>query len=430
MTTDLLRPLMLLLAKRPLAILRFKDGFGEALLHSRHGVNRFTIVRPHGELDDLKLPTLCLVEMPYGKDRECHVGVITTKAAIATFESRLTIIRLQPLQLASIQLIVARLGTQQFRTSLKAKLAKSSVVSCLSPMLSISIIKVLSKSAEDKKAIEKAAFYLPGLRKVASIEWAQTDAIKMAMQAFGLEASAIPRQIDLSDDTDSALEYLDASALEDNVIARDATIIPGYQLIDRYVTGQAIFEKSGERLYVYTANKGPLEEMLGVDLIYVNEVVGNTVMVQYKMLNPVSGGVGERTDWIFRPDEQFGKEIDRMKLPPVKKAFDDYRLNRGPFYFKFVKRKGTGKSHQGYTITLDHLNEILKSPESRGARGGVRVSYEALGRCYLRETDLIGLIHSGYIGTHRVESEALNPLIERVSRGDRALVLAWQRGVH
>lgn len=430
MTTDIHRALMLLLAKRPLAILCFENGFGEALLHSRHGVNRFTIVRPHGELDDLKLPTLCLAEMPYGKARECYVGVITAKAAVATFESRLTIIRLQPLHLASIQSIVARLGTQQFRTSLTAKLDKSPVVACLSPKLSLEIIQVLSKNAEDKKAIEKAAFYLPGLRKVASMEWAQTDAIKMAMQAFGLEASAIPRQIDLSDDTDSTLEYFDASVLEDNVIARDATVIPGYHLIDRYVTGQAIFEKNGERLYVYTANKGPLEEMLGVDLIYVNEVAGNTVMVQYKMLNRDSGGVGEGTDWIFRPDEQFRKEIDRMKLPPVKKAFDDYRLNRGPFYFKFVKRKGTGKSHQGYAITLDHLNEILKSPESRGVRGGVRVSYEALGRSYLRETDLIGLIHSGYIGTHRVESEALNPLIERVSQGDRALVLAWQRNVH
>lgn len=229
MTTDIHRALMLLLAKRPLAVLRFEDGFGEALLHSRHGVNRFTIVRPHEELDDLKLPTLCLVEMPYGKDRECHVGVITTKAAIATFESRLAIIRLQPLHLASIQSIVARLGTQQFRTSLTAKLDKSPVVACLSSKLSLEIIQVLSKDAEDKKAIEKAAFYLPGLRNVTSMEWAQTDAIKMAMQAFGLNASDIPRELDLSNDTDSALEYLDASVLEDNVIARDANIIPGYR---------------------------------------------------------------------------------------------------------------------------------------------------------------------------------------------------------
>lgn len=430
MTANLLRSLLLILAKRPLTVLRFEDGFGKALLHSRHGINRFTIVRPHEDLDDLKLPTLCLVEMPYGKDRECHVGVITAKAAVATFESRLTVIRLQPLKVASIQSIVARLGNRQFRTSLKAKLGKSSVVVGLSPKLSVKIVEALSKDAEDKKAIEKAAFYLPGLRKVTSTEWAQTDAIKVAMQAFGLEASAIPRQIDLSDDTDSALEYLDASVLEDNVIVRDATVIPGYQLIDRYVTGQAIFEKGGERLYVYTANKGPLEEMLGVDLIYVNQVAGNTVMVQYKMLNPDSGGTVGGSDWIFRPDEQFRKEIDRMKVPAVIKPVDDYRLNCRPFYFKFVKRKGTGQSHQSYTISLDHLNEILKSPESRGPKGGVRVSYEALDRCYLRDADLIGLIHSGYIGTHRVESEALNPLISRVSQGDRALVLAWQRGVH
>ena len=52
--------------------------------------------------------------------------------------------------------------------------------------------------------------------------------------------------------------------------------------MEKHVTGLAVFKNGNERLDVYTANKGPLEKMLGVDLIYMNETVGNTVMVQYK----------------------------------------------------------------------------------------------------------------------------------------------------
>ena len=53
MTANLLRPLLLLLAKHPLAVLRFEEGFGVAVLHSRHGTNRFTIVRPVDDIDQI-----------------------------------------------------------------------------------------------------------------------------------------------------------------------------------------------------------------------------------------------------------------------------------------------------------------------------------------------------------------------------------------
>ena len=41
-----------------------------------------------------------------------------------------------------------------------------------------------------------------------------------------------------------------------------------------------VFEKGDERLDVYTANRGPLERVFGVDLIYLNTVRQNIVMVQ------------------------------------------------------------------------------------------------------------------------------------------------------
>jgi hypothetical protein len=116
-----------------------------------------------------------------------------------------------------------------------------------------------------------------------------------------------------------------------------------------------------------------------------------------------------------------------MRLPEFSGALDDYRLNRNPFFFKFVKRRVVDDSHQSFLVSLDHLNQILAVPKKRGPRGGVRVSYEALDGTYLREHDVLGLIRSGYVGTHRAETEALAAIIAAVAQGDRAVVFAWQQ---
>jgi hypothetical protein len=169
--------------------------------------------------------------------------------------------------------------------------------------------------------------------------------------------------------------------------------------------------------------------MFGVDLIYFNENVGNTVMVQYKMLEPNNDRDSNQNDWIFRPDKQLETEINRMKLLPIGKKVDDYRLQRNPFYFKFVRRRSGAGLQTSFIISLDHFISLRDSPKCKGGKGGVRLTYESLEGVYLRETDLIGLIRSGYIGTHRMESEALHPIISEVAKGNRALVFAWQNKI-
>jgi hypothetical protein len=116
-----------------------------------------------------------------------------------------------------------------------------------------------------------------------------------------------------------------------------------------------------------------------------------------------------------------------MKLLPIKGKPDDYRLHRSPFFFKFVKRKGDGETHASFVVSLDHLTQYLDSPKSKGPKGGVRISFESLEGVYLRDTDLLGLIRTGYVGTHRIETDMLKPIIKAVSEGKRALVVAWQR---
>ena len=116
-----------------------------------------------------------------------------------------------------------------------------------------------------------------------------------------------------------------------------------------------------------------------------------------------------------------------MRLPAFTGALKDYRLSRNPFFFKFVKRKVVDDTHQSFIVSLDHLNQILAAPSFQGPKNGVRVSYEALDGTYLREADLFGLIRSGYVGTHGVETDALATVISEVARGNRAVVFAWQQ---
>jgi len=415
--------------RKPLVLLRFEDGFERALRDSRRGIDRFTVAKPHGAFHELKLPTLCLAEMPDGETCKCYVGVVTSKAAITTFDSRLTVIKLRPLNLSSLDSLQANLGEPTFQTALKQRLKVGCFALGLSPKLTVAVVKSLAADPDNRKAMELAAFNIPKLRHVSASEWGQLDAIGTAMAAFGLSKTEFPQLVDVPDGSDSALNNLTSRAFEDHAIDKDASVIPGFQLLEKHITGRAVFLKGDEQLVVYTANKGPLETMLGVDLIYVNETVGNTVMVQYKMLEAHTDRVTAKTDWIFRPDDQLRSEAARMKLPPITGKIDDYRLHRSPFFFKFVRREGDGESHSSFVISLGHLNQLLDSPKSKGPKGGVRVSYDGLNGAYLRESDLIGLIRSGYIGTHRIESDALNPIISAVANGNRALVLGWQKRI-
>ena len=431
---------------KPLVLLKFSDGFWSDVSATKHGLGRFTVVRNHEAFSELKLPSLCLAEMPVEKTHKFFVGVVKSKAAVGTFASRVTVLKLQALNLSTFEQLTSALDGKIFQTLLKDRLTSKRFATVLSPKVSVAIIDALSKDPANRKAIETAAAHVPKLRRISSAEWEQFDAIKTAMAAFGLSKSDSPVKMEVSMDSDSTLNFLDANenrldhvdsteeseyahVLEDNVIAKDASVIPGFELIEKHMTGKAVFSNRNERLEVYTANKGPLEIMLGVDLIYINESVGNTVMVQYKMLERHADPVTGSGDWGFRPDNQFELEVARMKLPALNGTIEDYRLHRSPFYFKFVKRKGDGESHASFVVSLDHLQHVLDSPKSKGPKGGVRVSFDSLDGVYLRETDLLGLIRSGYIGTHQIETEALKPIIQAVAEGKRALVLAWQKAI-
>jgi integrase len=151
--------------------LRFEDGYESALNETRHGLNRFTEVKSHHALSDLKPPTLCLAEMPDGKTTKFYVGVVKWKAAVATFDSRVTIIKLKPLNLSSFSTLANDLDEKIFQTLLKQKLADGSFATVLSPKLSVAVIDALAKDPANKNSIEAAASHIPRLRRIPKRQW-------------------------------------------------------------------------------------------------------------------------------------------------------------------------------------------------------------------------------------------------------------------
>jgi len=419
-----------LFKNKPLIIVRLDQITSQKILGSRNSLRRFTITQPHDEVGDIKTPTLCISEINDHGKVSCYIGVLYGKAAVSTIDTRLTFIKLRSLHLRSFNKLCSGLPNVRDQRLLKKKLKNRDFSVRLSSKLSLKVIDKLKKENPDK--VLSALNDIPNFRPISQIEWEQNDAKDLAKSIFGLSSA---ESIEESDDDEVQPQSGQAHLLEDNVINADSSTIPGFSFIQKDITGHSTFRKDGDSLDIYTANRGPLEKMLGVDLIYINNSAGSMVMIQYKMLTEVNDANKNRSevdgskDWIFRPDKQFKDEISRMQLPHMPIRIDDYRLNSEPFYLKFIKKRLESNRPPSFVISLGHLNWLLKSPTSKGLRGGIRIGYESLSGVYLRETDFVGLIRSGYIGTHRAQSELLRPIIKSVAEGNRALVLAWQQRI-
>jgi hypothetical protein len=413
--------------KKPLILIRLDEELSEFLQESGRGFEHLTLVKPHSVFRAFQLPTLCLLEIHEGGTTKCYLATATRKTAVSTFDSRLTVKKLRELSPNSLQGLESLVADSRMKRLLKDRLPGDGEINNLSPKLSACLVEILAADSRNQAALEVALSQLPQLEPRGDTNWAQNDAIHTAMSAFGIRSGVLPDQIVLKSGTSSGLGLIGTHLYEDNVVHHDASRLPGFDAISSDVTGRAVFRKGDEQLVIYTANKLPLEKMLGVDLIYINETRGNIVMVQYKMLE--QSKQQESRDWLFRPDSQLRAEMDRMRIPDIEGVPDDYRMSRNPFFFKFVKRKIIDDTHQSFFVSLDHLNQILASRKARGPRGGVRISYEALSGTYLREADMLSLIRSGYVGTHKVETGALKTIIQEVAQGKSAIVLAWQQRV-
>ena len=410
-----------LVRKHPLAVLRL-DSEQQGLLSSRMRSETisFSIALPRATLRELRVPTACLLitEDHQGK-KKTYFSSALGKSSVTTFESRLMIENARPIAPDGEESIMALVTDRRFASDLRGRMRSRKRLVRLSPMLSVHLLNKLAEVRGNKNEMRRAASGLESPRTYSDNKALQEDAVNSALRVFGLT----PRDAATSVETEGPTILGRVPIREDAVIEHDARHIPEFSLTASDLTGRAVFEKGRERLEVITANRRPLEEVFGVDLIYLNAIKRNIVMVQYKMLEPLREDNG--TDWIYRPDDQFGKQIGRLKSfsfpePPEP---HEYRLNPQAFYLKFVRRDASlGKSP--VTIPIDHLEALRNDPACKGPRGAFRISFDALDGRYLRQTTFFDLIRSGYIGAYARTTESLEILIEETLKGNRAVVAA------
>ena len=318
-----------------------------------------------------------------------------------------------------------RLVTEQPHVrNLQNKLASNETVIVLSPKLSAHLVEKLAAIEANRGPMCTVVASLSAPKKYNGMGAMQEDAVQTALRVFGLSADDRATSLELVKEQETALARMNIR--EDGVIEHDARSVPGYDLIESDFTGRAVFEKNSEKLEVYTANRRPLEEVFGVDLVYLNVTRQNIVMLQYKMLES-TGRLNGGKDWIYRPDAQLESEIERMRRFSTKHSPDqhEYRLNPQVFYLKFVKRDGALKN-AAIIIPIDHYERLLSDPACRGPQGGLRISFEGLAGRYLRQGPFLDLIRSGYIGAYAETTALLKKLVQSIVQGDRSVVAAVQ----
>lgn len=194
--------------------------------------------------------------------------------------------------------------------------------------------------------------------------------------------------------------------------------------------GVSTFKQGERKLQVYYANRNDLEHTLGVDLIYYNKSYELFVLVQYKLMHEE----GDRI--LYRPDEQFAKELARMdefynSKPSTAEiqSNNQYRLNDDGFMVKFVPNKGlkpaSGELIKGMYIPREYMHFLLGPNGPKGSHGGTQITFEGAPR-YLTNSQFAACVHAGWIGSRGVQTQTVKTMIKNFYETGRALIVAYE----
>jgi len=234
---------------------------------------------------------------------------------------------------------------------------------------------------------------------------------------------------------ESFLDGLESVKLrEDSMIINDLNNFPGFDLVKSTHYSSCLFQNKSTTLTVVLANRLPLEELIGTDLIYCNEELACFIMIQYKVMEK------DNDSYSFRiPNKQFTEELDRMgkltKLLQEEKSLEnlmDFRFNENPFFIKLCPRINIDPEvislSKGMYIPLDYVNMLTKDSSIKGARGGKKLSYNTVGR-YLDNPVFKNIVSGGWIGTNYNQSNILKKVIKETIENGRSAVIAIRNNI-
>jgi len=233
----------------------------------------------------------------------------------------------------------------------------------------------------------------------------------------------------------SFLDGLPSARLrEDPMVVHDLMHLPGFDILKTLPYNAAVFESDSERLTVILANRLPLEEQTGTDLIYYNETFKSFVMVQYKAMEREDDGDGNMNAGFRLPNTQLAEEITRMdsllaelKACATNTAHDGFRLTDNPFFLKLCPRLVFNPDDIGLVpgmyLPLDYWKMLEQHPGIKGPRGGRRVTYENVGR-HFDNSAFTTVVAKAWVGTTPSQSSVLASAIRQTIQTGKAIAIA------
>jgi hypothetical protein len=265
----------------------------------------------------------------------------------------------------------------------------------------------------------------------------QKETVATALELAGLDRGELqlwqPR-LENGQPTSFLAGLPQARLREDQMILNDLATFPGFDLVARMQHSSAVFSNDRVTLTVVMANKLPLEQQLGADLIYCNETYGAFVIVQYKAMEQEAKGVRFRL-----PNRQLDEELKRMEAvwTELQKCADDtgmngFRLTPNPFFLKLCPRvvfdPDDASLIKGMYIPLAYWRRLEMDPKIRGRQNGHAVSFDNVGR-YFDNTSFAHLVGGGWIGTTTNQTAILGAAIREIVESGRTVTIAVKRDV-
>jgi hypothetical protein len=263
----------------------------------------------------------------------------------------------------------------------------------------------------------------------------QKEAVLTALSIAGIGREEVQEWSPPDGTPVSFLDGLPTARLrEDPMVVHDLMHLPGFDVLKTYPYNAAVFESDSERLTVILANRLPLEEQTGTDLIYFNETYQSFVMVQYKAMEREDdeNGVGHA---VFRlPNAQLAAEIARMDalLADLRACVPNadhngFRLTDNPFFLKLCPRLVFNPDDIGLVpgmyLPLDYWKLLEQHPGIKGPRGGLRVTYENAGR-HLDNSAFTTVVAKAWVGTTPSQSAVLKEAIRQTLETGKAVAIA------
>jgi hypothetical protein len=266
----------------------------------------------------------------------------------------------------------------------------------------------------------------------------QRDAIGISFEIAGL--ADLRRQVfrkvqpvTNATKADSFISLMDQQRPQERMLLdHDRSVLETMVAEGKYET--ATYSEGRRRLRVWTVDKGPVERIAGVDLVILNQDFNSLLLLQYKCMELTY--TPRSQVWKYYPNEQFHKEIARMKNVRrlIRKhstpsgRMEDIRLQGSSLYFKFCKRlplsQQDGELADGMFMSLSNTEALLVSHAAADPEETRVIGYDNCER-YFNNSLFAALARDGWIGSRGLTDQSYKEILGLAQEGtDRSFVIA------